>query len=94
MEITELLFIDYPQCIKLSALHAVSHLILIRALLSWSRKLRFGEVNSSSITYLANRGTRKRTCVQDCTPHFTQYNTSPLQSTVCLESIPWRKKAS
>lgn len=94
MEIIELLFIDYPQCIKLSALHAVSHLILIRALLSWSRKLRFGEVHLSSITYLANCGTSKRTCVQDYTPHYTQYNTSPLQSTICLESIPWRKKAS
>ena len=54
MEITELLFIDYPQCIKLSALHAVSHLILIRALLSWSRKLRFGEVNLLKIIQQVN----------------------------------------
>lgn len=88
MEITELLFIDYPQCIKLSALHPLSHLILIRTFLSWSRKLRFGEVNSSSITYLANCGTRKRTYVQDYAPHYTEYNISPLQSTICSESIP------
>lgn len=94
--IAELSCIDCLQYAKLSALHTLFQLTLIRALFSWLKKLRFGEGNLSGITRLANYGTRKKngTWVQGYTCHHIQCCpcSGPTADSVLGDYSPEREK--